>query len=162
MIDIKIGDMKGVPVIYLQTDERAGFTKGPVFDAQKNVCGFTMDMDGITLGKKYIAMDDILRMDRNSILVFNENSIRKFSHKKKNSAEEPYIGQKVQSKEGKKLGTVKDLVFNSETGNIEGLEVSRGFLEDIVDGRNIVLMRDGVEFAEEFIIVEGGENVEKK
>jgi uncharacterized protein YrrD len=167
VIEIKTSDIKGTPVIYLQSDERAGFAKEAVFTDNKKVSGFTVEMDGITFGKKYISMDDILRMDNDSILIFNEHSIKRLPHKmrQKNTGSgcgQPFIGEKVQSRNGKDLGKVKDLVFNSETGFIEGFELSRGLLEDVVDGRNVIMMRDGVEFAEEFIVAEGGEYFEKK
>ena len=50
---------------------------------------------------------------------------------------------------------VHDLVFDIETGMPEGFELSKGFMNDMIEGRRVVFMKDGVEFGEEYIIARG-------
>ena len=39
-----------------------------------------------------------------------------------------------------------------ETGSLEGFELSRGFMNDMIEGRKVIFMRDGVEFGKEYIL----------
>ncbi len=157
---VRVMDIRGMPVISLQDGRRLGFLAGPVFDANDCLTGFLLESKTPFPSRKYIALDNMLRVDKNSCVVYNENSIEKMPHKtehKRRSGYEDMLGLDVKSAGGKNLGVVKDLVYSTETGSIEGLELSRGLMEDAIDGRNVVMVRDGIEVAEEFIIV-GREN----
>ncbi len=156
---IRIMDAKGVPVICLKDDGRAGYLSDPLYDEYNSVCGFLVDTQGWSLGKKYIALEDILRISNNSCIIYSENSIRHFTKKlnlRRGGELDKMVGRTVIDRQGNGLGIVRDIVFDIETGNVEGFELSRGFMEDIVQGRNLILLRDGVEFGEEFIIVNSG------
>ena len=50
------------------------------------------------------------------------------------------------------MGVIRDMVFDVETGSIEGFELYRGIVEDVVKGRNIVYFNDGLEFFRDRII----------
>ena len=65
------------------------------------------------------------------------------------------MGREVISESGENIGVVHDLVFDIETGMPEGFELSKGFMNDMIEGRRVVFMKDGVEFGEEYIIARG-------
>ena len=97
-------------------------------------------------------------MDKTSCVIYDENSLNKYTRGgslKKNGFYENIIGKNVLSEEGRPLGVACDCVFDMESGVIEEIELSRGFMEDIVEGRNSIRLKDGVEFGEEFIIARG-------
>jgi len=162
---MRVGDVKGVPIISLENDKKLGYVRDPLYDHHQHINGFLIDVNGISFSKKYILLDEVLRLDRNALVIFNENAIKNLprnNNYKIGINGSYFFGKKVQNKEGSNLGIVKDLIFDSDSGKIRGLEISKGFLEDVVDGRNVVMMNNNVEFGEEFIIVEGGEFDEKK
>ena len=69
-------------------------------------------------------------------------------------------GRRVYTNTGIELGVVEDILFDQATGRLEGIEVSDGILEDIIQGRNILPLFGRVEFAEDNIMV-GREVVEE-
>ena len=153
---IRVMDIRGMPVICLRDGTRAGYVFGPMFDENECLTGLLIDSKGISLSKRYVALDNILRMDKNSCVIYSEASMERVpkGHAlKKRTGYEDMLGRNVKSKNGTGLGVVKDLIYSTETGVIEGLELSRGFMEDAMQGRNVVMVRDGVEFGEEYIIV---------
>ncbi len=160
---VRVLDVKGIPIICLKDDSRVGYVSVPLYDEYNCVCGFLAEVRGFSFRKKYIALDDILRIDRNSCVIYSENSIRnlpKAMHWSKAGELDRMLGRNVISRDGTGLGVVKDLVFDLETGNIEGFELSRGYMEDVVQGRPVILLRDGVEFGEEYIIAGRGDEHE--
>lgn len=164
---IRILDCKGVPVVCLKDGERLGFVGDALYDGDNNVKGFMIEGDNGFTGrftKKYIALDDILKLSRDVCVVYGEGCVRKFSKKsplKQKSGLEDIMGRSVVSGSGEKLGVVHDMVFDIETGSLEGLELSKGFMNDMIEGRRVIFMRDGVEFGKEYIIA-GSENNDEK
>lgn len=164
---IRILDCKGAPVVCLKDEGRLGFVGDALYDSENNVKGFMLEGENGFTGrffKKFIALDDILKLSRDVCVVYSESSVKKFSKKcdltPKNGLEE-IMGRSVVSKSGEKLGVVHDMVFDMETGTLEGLELSKGFMNDMIEGRKVIFMRDGVEFGKEYIIARSEENDEK-
>lgn len=152
---VKLMDVKGIPIVCLKDESRAGFLMEPVYDESNCIVGFLVDQLGLSFGRKFIALEDCLRIDKNNCIIYSSSAIRKLPRKRKykrNNDMEKLLGRNVVTRDGKGLGVVRDLVFDIETGSIEGFELSRGFMEDVVQGRNLLLLRDGVEFAEDHII----------
>ncbi len=160
---IRIHDCKDVPVICMKDGTRMGFLTAPLYDSEKNVKGFLIEGNsGISLRlvKKYILLDDILKLNKDVCVVYSKASAKKFSNKSGLSSANPMenaIGKNVVTSFGENVGVVHDFVFDITTGSLEGLELSKGFMNDMIDGRKIVYMRDGVEFGEEFVIALGDE-----
>lgn len=153
---IRVMDIKGIPVIGLQDGRRLGYVDGPVFDDNDCLTGFILENRGLLPSRKYIALDNMLRVDRNSCVVYNSNSIEKIPlsvKSRRHSGHEDMLGKDVKNTAGTSLGVVKDLVYSTETGSIQGLELSKGFIDDAVEGRNVVMVKDGIEVAEEYITV---------
>ncbi len=49
--------------------------------------------------------------------------------------EEALLGHKVVLEDGQSLGTISDILINPESGKISGMELSDGFVDDLVVGR---------------------------
>lgn len=160
---IRIHDCKDVPVMCMKDGMRLGFLTTPLYDGEKNIKGFLIEGNsGISLKivKKYISLDDILKLNKDVCVVYSKDSAKKFSSKSGLSSTNPMenaIGKNVVTSFGENVGVVYDFVFDITTGSLEGLELSKGFMNDMIDGRKIVYMRDGVEFGEEFVIALGEE-----
>ncbi|MDD2421833.1 MAG: PRC-barrel domain-containing protein [Heliobacteriaceae bacterium] len=62
-------------------------------------------------------------------------------------------GLPVVTRSGKKLGQIGDLVFNSQAGEITGLEVSDGLVQDLLTGRVELPWPDVLSWEMETVIV---------
>jgi len=158
---IRIQECKGVPVVCLKDEGRLGFIANPLYDKESNTKGFLLESENGFTGKfrkRYIALEDILKLNDTVCVVYSKDSVRKYENKKSlttQNALEQVMGQGVLSKTGKNIGVVHDMIFDIETGALEGFELSKGFMNDMFEGRRTVFMRDGVEFGEEYIIARG-------
>lgn len=157
---IRVNDCKGIRVVCLKDKDKIGFLGDALYDAQGSVKGFLLESESGFSGrlrKKYIALEDILKLNDSVCVVYSKDSVKKYPGKrfmKTTSSMDEMIGRNVVSRSGEKLGVVHDMVFDMETGSLEGLELSKGFMNDMLEGRKVIFMRDGVEFGEEYIITE--------
>ncbi len=153
---VKIAETKGIPIVCMKDDSRIGYLDMPVFDEDGFVIGFTADIKGTLFKKRYISLGDIIKIDGKSCAIYSENSVKKKTASKKGKDKcrlSRYIGKRAILCGGEGLGVVSDLMFNSETGEIEGLELSKGIFEDLARGRRGLLLRDCVEIGEDSLIV---------
>ncbi|HWJ02062.1 MAG TPA: PRC-barrel domain-containing protein, partial [Verrucomicrobiae bacterium] len=63
-------------------------------------------------------------------------------------------GRKVKTVGGKLLGTVQDILLDEYSWKITGLEISDGFLSDIVTGRAVIHQPSIVTQSEHAVVVE--------
>ena len=136
---IRILDCKGVPVVCLKDEGRLGFVGEALYDGENNVKGFLLEGENGFTGKfvkKFIALEDILKLNNTVCVVYSSASVKKFSRKydlkQKNDLEE-IMGRSVMSEKGENLGVVHDMVFDIETGSLEGFELSKGFMNDMIE-----------------------------
>ena len=151
----------------LKDEGRLGFVGEALYDGENNVKGFLLEGENGFTGKfvkKFIALEDILKLNNTVCVVYSSASVKKFSRKydlkQKNDLEE-IMGRSVMSEKGENLGVVHDMVFDIETGSLEGFELSKGFMNDMIEGRKVIFMRDGVEFGKEYIIARSEDNDEQ-
>src|SRR5690554_6331561 len=48
------------------------------------------------------------------------------------------IGKSVVDGTGQELGTLSNIIFNYDDGQVEGYEISRGIIDDLISGRSIM------------------------
>ena len=158
---ICINECKGIPVISLKTGERLGYLKNALFDMQSKVKGFVIEGENsisLKLTKKCVFLDDILKLSKEICMIYSKDNIKTLRNKKEIKETCPIeekIGKTVITENGKNIGVVDDVFFDIATGELEGLEISKGFMNDIIEGKNKIFINDGVEFAEEFVIAKG-------
>lgn len=150
-----------------KTREGSALWEEALYDGENNVKGFLLEGENGFTGKfvkKFIALEDILKLNNTVCVVYSSASVKKFSRKydlkQKNDLEE-IMGRSVMSEKGENLGVVHDMVFDIETGSLEGFELSKGFMNDMIEGRKVIFMRDGVEFGKEYIIARSEDNDEQ-
>lgn len=157
---VRLLEARGVPVITLKGENKVGYLGEPIYNKEEEIQGFFID-GAKGLGKRYIELDDILRLGNDRCVIYSEASVQKTSKikriMKERSPLEATLGREVQDENGKHIGVVRDLAFSMETGTIEGIELSRGFMEDLRMGRRILPLRSGVEIGEKHITVKDGE-----
>ena len=148
--------VKGVPVVCLKDDSRVGYVGDALYDNENKICAFILEQSGISLRKKIILLDEILQLSSKNCVIYSDKSILKFDKKsgiKKDCRYTGMAGKNVESRDGKGLGVIRDMVFDMETGSIEGFELYRGIVEDAVRGKNIVYFKDGIEVFRDKVIV---------
>ncbi|CDF58260.1 PRC-barrel domain-containing protein [Thermobrachium celere] len=63
------------------------------------------------------------------------------------------LGNNVFSKDAKFMGILKDVIFDEYSGEIKALCISNGMLNDLITGRNIILVDKETRFKSKFIVV---------
>lgn len=64
------------------------------------------------------------------------------------------IGENVFSKDNKLLGSLKDIILNERTGEIKALCLTNGVINDLIYGRDIVIVDEDTKFKSNFIVVD--------
>lgn len=144
---VRMLDARGVPVVCLKDMTRVGYLGEALYGSGREVCGFLVE-GGRHLARQYVALDDILRIGKENCVIYSARSVHRLGKMRallrKRETPSDLVGQDV-IRDGEHLGVVHDLAFDMETGMIEGLEISRGFMEDIRVGRTLVLLQGGME-----------------
>ncbi|MBQ8165114.1 MAG: hypothetical protein IJZ94_04795 [Clostridia bacterium] len=147
--------VKGVPVVCLKDDSRVGYIGDALYDNESKVCAFILEQSGITLRKRMILLEEILQISNKNCVIYSDKSILKFDKKigiNKDCRYSGMIGKNVEARSGGGMGVIRDMVFDVETGTIEGFELYRGLMEDAVKGRNIIYFDDGIEVFRDYVI----------
>ena len=153
---VKIEETKGVPIICMKNDSRIGYVEGPVYDDDGYVVGFLADIKGTLFGKRFIALEDVIKIDGKACRIYSERNAKKRRAAKGaryDCRQGRFVGKRAMLCGGEGVGVVSDLMFNAETGEIEGLELSRGLFEDLSKGRRALLLRDCVEVGEDSVVI---------
>lgn len=154
----KYSEVVGLPVICIDNGRKLGIVSNVIFcPKRKEVKGFELERKGCEIRRKVIFLRDIVNVGRDAVVVSDCTCITRM--RKLNTNEElkdkgEVNGLRIYSKNGEDLGVVKDILFDCSTGSIEGLELSDGLLQDIVQGRNILPLFGKVEFSDESILVD--------
>lgn len=153
---IRIMEIKGIPVICMKDDSRIGYIDVPVYNKDGSVAGFFAEIKGVLWGRRFIDIRDVLKIDGKACVIYSEKNVKKRREAggvRSGSKQKKLLGKKVMLRGGGGIGVVRDLMFNTETGEIEGVEVSRGVYDDLSRGRRALLLRDCAEIGEDGIVV---------
>lgn len=139
----KGSDLVEKPIISFDTGEIIERVKDVFFDAQgKRLLALLVDEGGIFaqarvlpfLRIKVIGPDAITVEHGSSIIVAESDP----EISKTIEANNIIKGTKVLTEGGESLGTVRDIYFNSETGEITGYDISGGFVSDTYEGKSFL------------------------
>lgn len=134
-------ELLGVRVINRKNGEVVGRVQDILFDHQGYLQGFLLErsnwfekapfipLTGAILGEDYITVSEDQILDANSIQ-------QDWIHLTGKSPQ--FKGMPLISSSGKKLGTLEDVYFQEEVGNIIGYELSDGFFSDVLEGRRMI------------------------
>lgn len=153
---VRLLDARGLPVVCLKGENRVGYLGEPIYNEDEEIRGFLID-GAKGIGRRYVDLEDILRIGKENCIIYSEASVQKLGRMKnllrQKSSLTAVIGREAKDSSGRSIGIVRDLAFDMETGMIEGIELSRGFMEDLRDGRMLVCLQNGVELGEKNIII---------
>lgn len=154
----KSSQIIGLPVLCGDSGKKLGIVKDIVYcPSSKEVKGIILENTGWRMGKRLIFFDSIKSFGNSAVIVSGPACampLRKArgDGRLKNKGE--ILGLRVYSKKGEDMGVVKDVLFDPKTGIVEGVEVSDGYIQDIVQGRRIMPLFGKVEFGDEAMLVD--------
>ncbi len=154
----KYSEIIGLPVICASGGKNIGIVKDILFCPEsKEVKALLLEQKGFRVKKRIILIKDVINMGRDAVMVEDSKCIVEMSKAEKTGelGKRGLVrGLNVFSREGNNIGAVEDIIFDSTTGHIEGLEITDGIFQDIINGRKIVPVIGRVEFGSENIILD--------
>lgn len=160
----RYSEMVGLPVICANDGNKLGVIKDVVFcPKEKKVIAFLVERKGYDIAKKVVFMKDVLSLGKDALVINDRNAIkdlRKVQDSPEFKEKGEILGLRIYTRSGKDIGVVKDVLFDFTHGKIDGIEVSDGLIQDLLEGRNILPLIGKVEFGKENILVDG-ESVEE-
>ena len=155
---MRYSEVIGLPVIITGGGEKVGVVEDIFFSpCSRRIKGFLLERSAHGILKRAVMMRDVAGIGRDAVLIKSINSrmtVKKADDTGELEGRGEIKGLRIYSKDGEELGEVKDVLFDGETGLVEGVEVSDGLYQDIVQGRRILPLLGKVEFSEENILVD--------
>ena len=154
----RYSEVLNLPVLCADSGKKTGVVKDIIFSpGSREVKALLLEHKGLSLNKKVVFLKELLSLGSEAAIVNNSSSVSDMDRSAYTEAfhdEGSLLGLKVFSKGGGELGVVKDVLFDYQTGKIEGFEISDGILQDVVSGRKILPLFGKVELGDEFAVVE--------
>lgn len=132
---IKGRKLIGLPVINLDNGEELGKVSDLLYSgALDKVEAIVLDSEQ---GTKVYTIGQITKIGRDAVLIkYPINAESSLGDKFKSW--EKIKGLKVIDTQGNALGIAMDLLFDPLLGHIQGIEISEGFIGDLLSGRQVI------------------------
>lgn len=150
---MKYLDIKGCCVID-ESGEGKGVVEDCIFDSRSKRIFSCIVMKKTPRTHLYILkFNDIKHLGDNimakgKLFQVNKNIIVKYSCKMLNC----YIDRPIIGSNGNAIGEMKDAIVDEDTGVIKAIICSRGFVEDMMEGRRVILVDEETVFGQDKII----------
>jgi uncharacterized protein YrrD len=153
----KIRELLGLPVLDLSTGKQIGEVKDVAVDiVHCLMAGIVLCHSGWFHHGKGILMTHIRSIGEDAITIENASVImeeHEFGSLTQTYLTEETIGKHIVTSGGKTVGTLSDIVFDTETGTLTGYEVSDSVLQDLLVGRSIMAFPSIQNIGEDTIII---------
>lgn len=134
----------GLPVVVIRTNSKIATVKDVLFCCKKRIVFGLLIEEKRLLGiTKYIPLDEIEQINKTSIVVSSLNCIKEVKssdgmYKIISDAKRCSLGTSVYTKNGKRIGQIRDIIFDFEIGTIDSYIISDGIIEDLISGRKLL------------------------
>ena len=159
----RYSEVLNLPVLCADSGKKAGVVKDVIFNLEsREVEGFLLE-NKLPLNRRVVLYSEVVSLGNDAAIVNSSSCVTDMDRAAFSEAfpdEGCLLGLKVFSTAGGELGVVKDVLFDYQTGRIEGFEISDGLLQDVMQGRKLLPLFGKVEFGDEFAVV-GEEAVEE-
>lgn len=126
--------VKGLPVICGANGKRIGIVSDVQYTpGRKRIDGIIVLDNQRFSGSIYVPLDNIITFGQAAVIV-KENYMEGREAKRSMSI----LGRIVIRDDGQEVGTISDIVFDSTDGHVVGYEISKGFIDDLINGRNLL------------------------
>lgn len=153
----KYSEVLGLPVISANDGMKIGALKDIVFRRDnKAVVALIIDKSMRSIKGNVILLRDVLSLGNDAIIINSPDCLLEMKNFKKSYEMRERIelrGLRIFTQSGDDLGIVQDILFDYRSGRVEGVQVSDGWIQDIIQGRNILPFLGKIEIGEENILV---------
>lgn len=156
---MKLQEMIGISVFDVEEGKEIGKVCDFILDADWSITGFELERKALFSNTvKIIAWSDIIAYGEDAVMIRNQQAVRKT---KADNIQLTYaLGKNklkdlpVLTEDGLMLGKISDVYINQEVGNtIVSLEISDGFVTDIIEGRKWLPCTSDMVIGEHAIVV---------
>ena len=156
--EINRDSILGLPVICEQTGKRLGIAEDIQYDpGDKRIKGIIVAGTGYRSKTFSVDFDKIQAFGEVAIIVGDD--CEKEINKKD---QEDIVGRTIIRDDGQELGTISNVIFNPEDGHIEGYEISKGIIDDLMAGRSILSGDFQPHLGGDVIVIPAEQNIELK
>ena len=141
---IKSGSLSGLPVICAKTGKKMGVIVDIEFKpGRKKIEVIVLSGYGLVERKRYIPLEQIRTIGKHAVIVElpqspSESKSPGFFNRARGIYGNHIVGYQLVRGDGQELGQISDIILNPNDGSVEGYEVSKGIIEDIIEGRSIL------------------------
>ncbi|HEX2947240.1 MAG TPA: PRC-barrel domain-containing protein [Clostridia bacterium] len=154
----RYSEVLNLPVICADSGKKAGAVKDILFSRKnREVKALLLEHKGLTLKKRVVFISELLSLGGGAAIVNSSGCVSDLNpaaYAKAFDDEGSLLGIRVFSKSGGEIGVIRDVMFDIRTGRIEGLEISDGLFQDVIQGWKLLPLFGKVELGEEFAIVD--------
>lgn len=153
----RYSEVLNLPVICAGSGKKAGSVTDVVFSpGNREVKALLLEDRGLSLKKRAVFLEDMLKLGNDAVIIDSMSCVSSIGRTAfaKAFGKRGLLGLRVFSKAGGDIGVVKDILFDIQTGRIEGFEISDGLFQDVMQGRKILPLIGKTELGEEFAVVE--------
>lgn len=154
----KYTEVLGLPVISAKDGMKLGTIKDVAFcKDNKGVVAIILEKGSYSVKGNVILLQDILSLGNDALIIDNPDCLVNLKKFKKICEMQDRIqlrGFKIYTHAGDNIGVVQDIFFDYKTGKVEGVQVSDGWMQDIMQGRSILPFFGRVEIGNNNILVE--------
>ena len=109
---------------------------------RKKIDGLIISGYGLLERKRYIPLEQIRTIGKHAVIIeetFSDDSKSSGLYGRSGGRYgSNMVGYQLVRGDGQELGQISDIILNPNDGTIEGYEVSKGIIEDIIEGRSIL------------------------
>jgi len=154
----KESDLIGLPILSKVDGNKIATVKSLIYSKKRvRILALLVSEGGLFKDAKIIKFNAIDSIGKDIITVKNNRTIEKASvipeindiiNKQKK-----IIDEEVITENGESLGLVKDTLIDETNGKIIGFILTDGLIQDIKEGRNVLLYKKGITFGKDALVI---------
>ena len=130
---LKVRNLANLPVILEGSAEEMGRVQRAVIGDDFCLAYLVINSDQ---GEPGIIFRDDFILGKQAVMILHPDSIKSYAHGEESSIYEKKLGDTLFDAEGRELGVLSDFVLNPDSKQVQGVELSAGALQDILEGRS--------------------------
>lgn len=148
-------ELLSLPVVVALTGEQLGEVRELLYDTREcRLIGFVVADGGWLHGAKVVLMPEVREITGTAVVVEDRACVRDLSEiRELKTAICDINGYNLITTDGSELGTIRDLLISPDKGKIEGYEISKGIIDDLLNGRSTVTVSGQVDIVGEQVVV---------
>lgn len=132
-----------MPVISAKTGKKMGVVIDIIFKpGQQRIKGLLVSSEGFVERKMHIPFERVRTIGRHAVIVDEAlQSDGRFGTLFMEGDEEygnRILGRQLLRGDGQEVGLISDIILDPNDGTIEGFEISRGLIDDLMEGRCVL------------------------